>query len=211
MLLKKKILIIDDYQPILETLKDILKNHYEVDTAENGFIALDKIHSKNFDLIILDLIMPKISGFEILQKINYLKKPVLIFSGRPKIAETIENIKNPFIQYINKPFEKSVLYFQINHLLKIYNLHMEHNISLEKYKRYFKISKASIREINNFFSIFSLEKIVWEKFKTTLIKKNMDKNLLNKSIKILDNLFTNLSKSKKIFNRKLLRLINLKK
>lgn len=66
-----KILIAEDNELNLKLMSDILETQgFEIDTAPDGEIALDKLTNENFDLLLLDLLMPKLSGFDVLKKIN---------------------------------------------------------------------------------------------------------------------------------------------
>lgn len=69
-----RILIIDDYQPVRELYSNLLrKRRYMVDTAADGERGLEKMLRGGYDLILLDLVLPKLSGLEILEKYRNLK------------------------------------------------------------------------------------------------------------------------------------------
>ncbi|AIY87001.1 MULTISPECIES: response regulator [unclassified Thermotoga] len=75
----KRILVVDDEPNIRELLKEELQEEgYEVDTAENGEEALKKFFSRNYDLVILDIEMPGISGLEVAGEIRKKKKDAKI-------------------------------------------------------------------------------------------------------------------------------------
>lgn len=84
---KKKILIVDDEQDLREMFKDILQTAgFEVGEAENGLVALEELEKGQYDLVLLDLMMPKMDGMEALGKIRentdkYGKMPVLILTN----------------------------------------------------------------------------------------------------------------------------------
>lgn len=81
---KNSVLIVDDDEDILYFLDRTIKREYEtVDTASNGEEAVDKFQNNNYDLILLDLVMPKMGGLEVLRKIKGRspETPVVIFSG----------------------------------------------------------------------------------------------------------------------------------
>ena len=70
-----RILIVDDEKSLLQQLEQILlQERYIVETASNGEMALDKIFESSFDLIILDIMMPKVDGVKVLKTIRNLEK-----------------------------------------------------------------------------------------------------------------------------------------
>lgn len=124
--MKKKILIIDDDISLCEELEDILiDEEYSVDKVFNGKEALSILTDKNYDLIILDLKIPEIDGFEILnfflnKKINF---KIIILSGSPVKSKKFgldkekKILLNKADEYINKPFDIKKLLLNINKLL----------------------------------------------------------------------------------------------
>lgn len=83
----KKILIVDDEQDLREMFKDILQTAgFDVGEAENGLVALEELSNNKYDLILLDLMMPKMDGMEALGKIRedkgkYGEMPILILTN----------------------------------------------------------------------------------------------------------------------------------
>lgn len=94
----KKILIIDDNETFRTTLADYLpKEKYEVITASNGEEGLEKKEQEKPDLIILDIMMPKMGGLEFLNKINKkesqeLPVPIIIASQMSEMSEISEGV-----------------------------------------------------------------------------------------------------------------------
>jgi len=83
-ILKKQILIVDDEEDILKTLKEILQRKgYNVILASNGFEALEILENTAVNLIITDIIMPEIEGLEFVQKVTSKKPdlPIVVMSG----------------------------------------------------------------------------------------------------------------------------------
>ncbi|MEK7559224.1 MAG: response regulator [Patescibacteria group bacterium] len=71
-----KILIVEDEKDLLEVYKDTLEaNGHEIDTADDGEVAFDKIKQGGYDLVLLDIILPKLNGLLIMQKIRALPVP----------------------------------------------------------------------------------------------------------------------------------------
>jgi CheY-like chemotaxis protein len=112
---KKKILVVDDEKDLLILLREILENEgFEVVTAESGKECLEKLKALKPDLIILDMMMPKMSGDETLKKIredpkNKDLKAVFLTVARIS-EETMFNLgKLNILDYINKPFDNEEL------------------------------------------------------------------------------------------------------
>lgn len=102
-----KIMVVDDEEHIREVLKDFLESlSYEVVEAEDGEDALAKFEPNTFDVIISDLLMPRVDGLELLKKIRAMDKNVvfLMITGYPSIETAVEAIKKGAYDYITKPF-----------------------------------------------------------------------------------------------------------
>ncbi len=99
------VLIIDDERSIRNTLSDILANEkYQVDSAENGEIALEKVKENKFDVILCDIKMPGMDGMEVLDNILKISDtPVIMISGHGTIETAVDAIKKGAYDYIEKP------------------------------------------------------------------------------------------------------------
>ncbi|MBE0652345.1 MAG: sigma-54-dependent Fis family transcriptional regulator, partial [Bacteroidales bacterium] len=99
------ILIIDDERSIRNTLADILSNEkYEVDQAENGEIAIEKISENTYDVILCDIKMPGKDGMEVLEyALKKTETPIIMISGHGTIETAVEAIKKGAYDYIEKP------------------------------------------------------------------------------------------------------------
>lgn len=119
---KKKILVVDDEPDIVETLKMRLEaNGYEVLVATDGNTAYDKARSDAPDLIILDLMLPKMDGYKVcglLKKdTRYNKIPIIMFTARTQESDKALGEEVGANAYIAKPFEPQVLLVKIKELL----------------------------------------------------------------------------------------------
>ncbi len=104
---KSSILIVDDEAIIRQAVQRILEHEgYEVDTASSGHSALEKVQSKNYNLVISDLKMPGMSGMEVLKSIKILQPnvPVIIITGYATVDTAVDAIKNGAFDYLSKPF-----------------------------------------------------------------------------------------------------------
>lgn len=103
----KRILIIDDDEIIRKFLMDFFDDlGYEVITAECGEDALTKFTPQTFDLVVSDLIMPDLSGIEVLKELKAKDEKVLFFlvTGYPTLETAVEAMKSGAYDYIVKPF-----------------------------------------------------------------------------------------------------------
>lgn len=101
-----KILIADDEQSIRRTLREILEfEKYKVDEAADGLECLAKVKQNKYDVIILDIKMPKMDGMETLEKIQLISPdtPVVMISGHASIDTAVEAVKKGAFDFISKP------------------------------------------------------------------------------------------------------------
>jgi len=110
---KFKILVIEDSKLNQEILKRILKKQYNLNFAQDGIEALEKAKTEQPDLILLDLILPGIDGFEVLQELkkNDITRsiPVIIITGRTNPEEEVKGLQSGAVDYITKPFHEVVV------------------------------------------------------------------------------------------------------
>ena len=106
-----KILIVEDEQSIAELERDYLEiNGFEVEIENDGLKGLDKAINENFDLYILDLMLPNVDGFEILRQIREKKNtPILMVSAKKDDIDKVRGLGLGADDYITKPFSPSEL------------------------------------------------------------------------------------------------------
>jgi DNA-binding response OmpR family regulator len=108
-----KILVIDDSRVIRNMVRDMLpKGNFQVLEAKDGVEGLNTIHQERPNLIMLDFLLPRMSGWEVFQQIQAqpdLRAPLVLMSGRKE--EVTEKIPEPFeyFEFIEKPFEQREL------------------------------------------------------------------------------------------------------
>ena len=101
-----KVLIVDDEKSIRATLKDILEfEKYEVDEAVDGLDCIVKIKQNQYDVIVLDIKMPKMDGMDALERIQELacETPVVMISGHATIDTAVDAVKKGAFDFISKP------------------------------------------------------------------------------------------------------------
>jgi len=105
----KKILVVDDEEDVLEVLRLVLaKNGYEVLTATSGMDSLTRAQSEIPDLIVLDIMMHQMDGWEVLKLFKLDERtsgiPVVILSARVEPKDKIRGLQEGAIDYVTKPF-----------------------------------------------------------------------------------------------------------
>jgi len=116
-----KILIVDDEQSLLDQLKRALEGQrYMVETAMDGEEALDKLFETPFDLIILDIMLPKRDGLSVLREIRQdgMTTPVLMLTARGEIGDKIKGLDLGADDYLPKPFSLDELLARARALLR---------------------------------------------------------------------------------------------
>ncbi len=119
----KKILVVDDETQLVDMIKIRLEaNNYLVLTAYDGQEALEKAYKEKPDLIILDLMLPKMDGYKVCRMLKFNKKykkiPIILFTARAQESDKKMGEEVGADAYITKPFEPEELIAKIKALLK---------------------------------------------------------------------------------------------
>ena len=119
----KKILLVDDEDNIVTILEArLIANGYDVVTASDGQDGLAKARAENPDLIILDVMLPKIDGFKVCRMLKfddqYKHIPIILFSARTQDSDLDTGKQQGADAYITKPFQPEVLLAKIKELIK---------------------------------------------------------------------------------------------
>lgn len=120
---KKRILLIDDEKDLVEIVTFRLEsNGYEVISADDGQQGLEKAKKEKPDLIVLDLMLPKMDGYTVcglLKKdLRYAKIPIIMFTARAQESDVKLGEELGAQAYITKPFDPKALLSKIEELLK---------------------------------------------------------------------------------------------
>lgn len=182
----EKILIVDDESIIRESLVFILqKENYEVEEAENGAKAFEKIQSESFDLVISDIEMPEIKGIELLKKIRQYSPQtfVMIITAYASIDTAISALRNGAHDYILKPLEFDDLILRVRRLFDYRRLLQENMYLRSELNREYDFNNI----IGNSFAmkkVFELIKKVAKTDGTVLVtgKSGTGKELVARSI-----------------------------
>tara|TARA_B100000427_G_C15390451_1_gene543074 strand:- start:107 stop:784 length:678 start_codon:yes stop_codon:yes gene_type:complete len=178
------ILVVDDDDRIRDLVKQYLSdNKYLVTTAKDAFDAKKKIDIIKFDLIVLDIMMPKKSGLELtLELKNEINTPIILLTAKGESSERIVGLEKGADDYLGKPFEPKELILRIKNIL---------NKTLEKVKKErFKIgfstidlNKLVIIKEKKYFKINNTEKLILEKM-INYPGKIFSRESIGKTIKI---------------------------
>ncbi len=127
---KPVILVVDDQPQNIELLEaHLVPQGYEIVEAANGEEALGKISDNQIDLILLDVMMPGMNGYEVCRKVKsdsgnaFL--PIVMLTALDNLEAKIEGLKAGADDFLNKPFQKIELIARVNNLLKMKFLHDE--------------------------------------------------------------------------------------
>ena len=116
----KNILIADDNNQIIEVLKQYaLKENYTVFTADNGSKTLEEFHKRDYDVILLDVMMPEIDGFEVCRRIRQTSMvPIIMITARGEDYDKIMGLDIGSDDYVIKPFSPSEVMARVRAILR---------------------------------------------------------------------------------------------
>ncbi|WP_319585872.1 response regulator transcription factor [uncultured Desulfobulbus sp.] len=116
-----RVLIVDDEPELCEQIALILRQQqYTVDTAGDGTLALEKIFTDPYDLIVLDIMLPEKDGFAVLEELRRkgVTIPVLMLTAKGEVANRIKGLDLGADDYLHKPFSMAELLARIRALLR---------------------------------------------------------------------------------------------
>ena len=121
--MRLRVLIVEDEEALIEPLKyNFTKEGYIVDTAQDGEIALDKIFNKPPELILLDWMLPKISGMDLCKRIRNNKEtkniPIIMLTARGEENDRIQGLEMGADDYVTKPFSINELLARAKAVIK---------------------------------------------------------------------------------------------
>ena len=160
------ILIVDDDDRIRILVKQYLQdNNYLVTTAKDAFDAKNKIDLIKFDLIVLDIMMPKKSGLQLTDELKKENKvPIILLTAKGETDERVEGLERGADDYLGKPFEPKELLLRIGNILAK------------------TIKKNKTEKLKIGLSILDLNKLIIEKKDKSYKINNTEKLILEKMI-----------------------------
>ena len=141
--MEEKILVVDDESAISDIIKfNFEEEGYLIDTADNGKGAIELAAENNYDLILLDIMMPKLNGFEALREIRkFSDVPVIMLTAREDEVDKVLGLELGADDYVVKPFSMRELLARVKAVLRRFD-------AQEKKEKDTKILKAKDLEIN---------------------------------------------------------------
>ena len=116
-----RILIVEDDEAIANLLRmNLMKSGYECEMAEDGEKAADLLEVNFYDLVILDIMLPKMNGYEVLEYAKSLEIPVIFLTAMGETAQRVRGLRMGAEDYICKPFEITALLARVETVLRRY-------------------------------------------------------------------------------------------
>lgn len=117
-----KILIVDDEEPIRELIKLTLDiENIDNDEAADGYECIKQVEINHYDLILLDVMLPGIDGFNLMKKLREKNIPVIFLTAKTDLQDKVTGLKLGADDYITKPFEPIELLARIETVIRRYN------------------------------------------------------------------------------------------
>ena len=116
------VLVVDDEPNILRTVRTALRTEgYEVETAEDGAAALERLSTRSYDVVLLDVQLPKVGGLEVLQRARAqgLETPVVMMSGHGTIETAVQATRLGARDFLEKPLSTEKLLLTLEHALEV--------------------------------------------------------------------------------------------
>ena len=144
-----KILVVEDEASIRDLISINLQlAGYEVFTVEDGIMAEEFLEKQRVDLILLDVMIPGIDGFSLIEKIKKHNTPVIFVTAKESVLDRVKGLRLGADDYIIKPFETMELLARIEVVLRRYNKNDNHikfkNIEVDTKQRIVKLNNKEI-------------------------------------------------------------------
>jgi two-component system alkaline phosphatase synthesis response regulator PhoP len=120
-MLQRRILIVEDEESLVVTLRDrLMSEGYAVDAAGDGDTAVERISGEMFDLVILDVALPRRNGFDVCRDVRQrgVATPILMLTARGQVVDRVVGLKLGADDYLTKPFEMMELLARVEALLR---------------------------------------------------------------------------------------------
>lgn len=122
-----KILTVEDEKPISNLIRiNLLDAGYDCECAFDGEQAIEMIEKNNYDLILLDIMLPKVDAYELFEYIKPLEIPVIFLTAKSDVKDTVKGLKLGAEDYLTKPFEIMELLARVERVLRRFNKLQDH-------------------------------------------------------------------------------------
>ncbi len=119
--MSEKILLVEDEADLVRAESAILRfNKYDVDVAYNGEEALNKVKEDNYDVIVMDIMMPVMDGLTALKQMRSIgvNTPIILLTAKAQVDDKVEGLDSGANDYLTKPFDKKELLARIRALIR---------------------------------------------------------------------------------------------
>ena len=114
-----RILIVEDEEPIANLIRmNLTRAGYQCEIAPDGELAADRIENQSYDLILLDIMLPKLDGYEVLEYAMAVDIPVIFLTAMGETSQKVKGLKLGAEDYITKPFEIQELLARVEAVLR---------------------------------------------------------------------------------------------
>lgn len=114
-----KILIVEDEKPISDLIKmSLLREGYKCFCAYDGKTAADMMENETYDLVLLDVMLPEIDGYALLEYAKYCRMPAILITAKSDLSDRVRGLKAGAEDYITKPFEILELLARVETVLR---------------------------------------------------------------------------------------------
>ncbi|WP_419822872.1 response regulator transcription factor [Anoxybacterium hadale] len=156
-----KILIVEDDAAISNLIRINLNDAgYRCICAYDGLQASDLIEKERFDLILLDIMLPKMDGYELLEYIKTMEIPVIFLTAKSTVEDIVKGLRLGAEDYLTKPFEIIELLARVETVLRRYNKNAKylnlHDISIDTLSRIVKKNEEIINLTNKEYELLLL-------------------------------------------------------
>lgn len=157
-----KILVVDDEKMIRDVIREYCLNQgFMIDEAETGKVAFNKLLNNSYDLMVLDVMMPEMDGFTMLNELpNDKKIPTIVLSARGEEFDKLAGFNLGIDDYLTKPFSPNELIARIKAIMNRYNntkinIYKLNSLEVNFSARYLKIDNSIINITPKEFEILS--------------------------------------------------------
>ncbi|MCM1102085.1 MAG: response regulator transcription factor [Clostridium sp.] len=117
-----KILIVDDEKPICDLIDiNLTAAGYQCKAVQDGLQAIDLIEKENFDLVLLDIMLPGADGYDIMEYIRPMKVPVIFITAKHEVKDRVKGLRLGAEDYLVKPFDVVELVARVEVVLRRFN------------------------------------------------------------------------------------------